>query len=96
MSVGLTYKSVSITPSTTDTVKSKKLGEIFDHSPVNLMVACTSLILSRNDFNLFSPCSHKKNMSSIYRHHKYGLYSREKTCLSTKKLYKQKTTNIIT
>ena len=27
------------------------------------------------DFNLFSPCSHKKNMLSISRHHKYGLYS---------------------
>ena len=53
MSVGLTYKSVSITPSTTDTVKPKKLGEVFDHSAVNLMVGCTTLILSRNDFNLF-------------------------------------------
>ena len=39
------------------------------------MVGCTLLILSINDFDLFSPCSHKKNMSSIYRHHKYGLYS---------------------
>ena len=33
------------------------------------MVGCTLLILSRKDFNLFPPCFHKKNMSSIYRHH---------------------------
>ena len=39
------------------------------------MVGCTLLILSKNDFDLLSPCSHKKNMSSMYRHHKYGLYS---------------------
>ena len=26
-------------------------------------------------FNLFSPCSNKKNMSSMYLHHKYSLYS---------------------
>ena len=54
---------------------SKKLIEVYDHSAVNLTVGCTLLILSRNDFNLFSPCSHEKNMSSIYRHHKYGSYS---------------------
>ena len=67
LSVGLTYKSVYIPPSTRDTVTSKKLIEVFDHSAVSLMVGCTSLILARNNFNLFSPCSHKKNVSSIYR-----------------------------
>ena len=70
----LNYKSVSITPSTRDTVTFKKLIEVFDLSAVNLMVGCTLLILSTNGFNLFSPCSHKKNMSSIYLHHKHGLY----------------------
>ena len=53
---------------------SKKLIEVFDHSVVNFMVGCTLLILSINDFNLFSPYSHQKNMSSMYLHHKYGLY----------------------
>ena len=75
LSVGLTYKSVSITPSVRDAVTSKKLIKVFDHSAVNFMVGCTSLILLVNDFSLFSPCSHKKNMSSMYLHHKYGLYS---------------------
>ena len=54
---------------------SKKLIEIFDHSAVNFMVGCALLILSINDFDLFSPYSHQKNMSSMYLHHKYGLYS---------------------
>ena len=54
---------------------SKKLMEVFDHSAINFMVGCTILILSINDFNLFSPCSYKKNMSSVYLHHKYSLYS---------------------
>ena len=49
--------------------------EVFDHSAVNFMIGCALLILSINDFNLFSPCFHKKNMSSICLHHKYGLYS---------------------
>ena len=75
MTVGLTNKSVSITPSIRDTVTSKKLIEVFDHSAVNFMVGCALLILSINDFNLFSPCSHKKNKSSMYLHHKYRLYS---------------------
>ena len=38
LSVGLTYQSVSITPSTRDTVTSKKTIEVFDHSAVNLMI----------------------------------------------------------
>ena len=38
LSVGLTYQSVSITPSTRDTVTSKKTVEVFDHSAVNLMI----------------------------------------------------------
>ena len=54
---------------------SKKSIEVFDHSTVNFLVGFTLLILSINDFNLFSPCSHKKNVSSMYLHHKYGLYS---------------------
>ena len=54
---------------------SKKLIEVFDHLAVNFMVGCTLLILSINDFNLFSPCSHKKNMSPMYLHDKYDLYS---------------------
>ena len=54
---------------------SKKLIEVFDHSTVNFMVGCTLLILSTNDIHLFSPCSHKQNMSSMHLHHKYGLYS---------------------
>ena len=83
MSVGLTDKSVSITPSMRDTVTSKKLIEVFNHSVLNFMVGCTLLILSINDFNLFSPCSHKKNMSSIYLHHKYGLYSDSSTISSS-------------
>ena len=53
---------------------SKKLIEVFDHSAVNLMVGCALLILSINNLSLSSPCSLKKNMSSLYRHHKYGLY----------------------
>ena len=53
---------------------SKKLIEVFDHSAVNLMVGRALLILSINNFNLSSPCFLKKNMSSLYRHHKYGLY----------------------
>ena len=72
MSVTLTYKSVSITLSIRNTVTSKKLIEVFDHSAVSLMVGCTLLILSVNDFNLFSPCFHMKNISSMSRH---GLYS---------------------
>ena len=40
-----------------------------DHAAVNLMVACPLLILSINDFNLFSPGFQKKNMSSMHRHH---------------------------
>ena len=36
------------------------------------MVGCTLLILSIKNFNLFS---HKKIMSSMYLHRKYGLYS---------------------
>ena len=75
LSVSLTYKSVSITPSTRDTVTSKNLIEVFDFSAVNLMLGCTLLILSINDFNLFSPCSHKKNISSMYLHYRYCLYS---------------------
>ena len=75
MSVALTYKSVSITLSIRNTVTSKKLIEVFDHSAVSLMVGCTLLILSVNEFNLFSPCFHKKNISSMFRHDKYGLYS---------------------
>ena len=71
----LTYKSVSITPSIRDTVTSKKLIEVFDHSAVNFMVGCTLLILSINDFNAFLPSSHQKNMSPMYLHHKYVLYS---------------------
>ena len=55
--VGLTFKSASSTPSIRDTVTSNKLIEHFDHSAVNLMVACTLLILLINDFNLFLPCS---------------------------------------
>ena len=54
---------------------SKKLIEVFHHSAVKFMVGCTLLILSINDFNLFSPCSHRKNMSSMYLHYKDGLYS---------------------
>ena len=38
------------------------------------MVVSAFSILSINNFNLFSPCSHKKHMSSMYRHHRYGLY----------------------
>ena len=41
MSVALTYKSVSITLSIRNTVTSKKLIEVFDHSAVSLMVGCT-------------------------------------------------------
>ena len=48
LSVNLTYKSVSITSSIRDTVTSKKLIEVFDHSAVNFMVLCTLLILSIN------------------------------------------------
>ena len=54
---------------------SKKLIEVFDQSTVNLMGGWALLILSINDFNSFSPCSHQKNMSSMYLHHKYGLNS---------------------
>ena len=54
---------------------SRKLMEVFDHSVVNFMVGCALLILSINDLNLFSPCSHQKNMSSMYLLHKYGLHS---------------------
>ena len=32
-------------------------------------------ILWINCFNLFSPCFHKKNMSPMYLHHKYGFHS---------------------
>ena len=53
---------------------SKKTTKVFDHSAVNLMVVSAFLILSINNFNLFSPCSHKKNMSSMCHHHRYGLY----------------------
>ena len=52
LSAGLTYKSVSINSSVRDTVTSKKLIEISDHSAVNFMVRCTLLILTINDFNL--------------------------------------------
>ena len=31
--------------------------------------------MSINGFTLFSSCSHNKNMSSVYLHHKYSLYS---------------------
>ena len=58
-----------------DTVTSKKLIEVFDHTVVNLMVVRTLLTLSINNFNLFSPGSHKKNMSSMYHYHECGLYS---------------------
>ena len=75
LSVSLTYKSVAITPSIRDTLTSKKLIEVFDFSAVNLMLGCTLLILSINDFNLFSPCSHKKNILSMYLHYRYCLYS---------------------
>ena len=51
---------------------SKKLIEIFDHSAVNFMVRYTLLIWTINDFNLIF---HKKNILSMYLHHKYGLYS---------------------
>ena len=51
---------------------SKKLIEVFDHLAVNFMVGCTLLILSIKNVNLFL---HKRNMSSIYLHRKYGLYS---------------------
>ena len=39
------------------------------------MVGCTLLILSINDFNLFLPCSHRKNLSTMYLHHKYVLHT---------------------
>ena len=39
------------------------------------MVEYTLLILSIKYFTLFPPVSHKKNMSSMYLHHKYGLNS---------------------
>ena len=68
-------KSLFITLSIRDTATSKKLIEVFDHSSVTFMVGCTLSILSMNDVNLSSPCSHKKNMLSVYHHHKYGLYS---------------------
>ena len=69
------YKSVSIASSIRDAVASKKLIEVFDHSAGNSKVGCALLIFSINDFNLFSSCSHKKNMLSMYLHHKYGLCS---------------------
>ena len=58
-----------------DAVISKKLIELFVHSTVNMMVGCTLLILSINDFNLPLPCFHRKNLSTVYLHHKYGLHS---------------------
>ena len=66
LSVGFTGKSVCIIHSVRDTVTSKKLTKIFDHSALKFMVGWTLLILSMNDFNLFAPCSCKKNMSSMY------------------------------
>ena len=51
---------------------SKKLKKVFDHLAVNFIVGCTLLVLSIKKFNLFS---HKKIMSSMYLHRKYGLYS---------------------
>ena len=39
------------------------------------MVGYTLLILSIYSFNLLSPCSLQKNMSSMHFHHKYGLHS---------------------
>ena len=39
------------------------------------MVGFTLLILSIKYFTLFPPASHKKNMSSMYLHHKCGLNS---------------------
>ena len=63
LSVGLTYNSVSITPFVRDTVTSTKFVEVSDHPAVNFMVGCTLLILCKNDFDLFSSYSHKKNMS---------------------------------
>ena len=39
------------------------------------MVGCTLLILPIKYFTLFPPASDKKNMSSMYLHHKYGLNS---------------------
>ena len=49
--------------------------KVFDHSAVNFIIRCTSLILWINYFDLFSPCSHKKNKSSMNLHHKYDIYS---------------------
>ena len=72
--VGLTCKSVSVTPFIRDTVKSKKLIKILDHPAANFTVRLTLLILSINDFKIFSPYSHQKNMSSMYNHHKYAQY----------------------
>ena len=54
LSVGLTYKSVSVNSSIRDTVTSKKLIEVCDHLAVNFMEGCTLLILSIKNFNLFS------------------------------------------
>ena len=65
LSVDLTRKSVSIISSIRDTVLSKKFIEFFDYSVVNFMVGCMLIVFSINDFNLFSPCSHNKNMSSM-------------------------------
>ena len=72
LSVGLTYKSVSVNSSIRDTVTSKKLIEVCDHLAVNFMEGCTLLILSIKNFNLFS---YEKIMSSLYLHQKHGLYS---------------------
>ena len=72
--VGLKNNSVSIIPSVRDTVSSKILIEAFDHFALTFMVGCTLLIFAVNDFDLFSTCSHNKNMSPIYLHNKYGFY----------------------
>ena len=59
----LTYKSVSTTTTLIrDAVTSKKLIEVFDYSAANFTVGCTLLLLAINAANLFSTCSHKKNM----------------------------------
>ena len=45
MSVGLTYRSVSIMPYGTDTIASRKFIDVFDKSAMDFIIRCILLML---------------------------------------------------
>ena len=84
MSVGLEYKSVWMTPSSNETLVSKKAIVFGDQFAVNFMDGWQVLRWFRNNSSCEIPCVQMANTSSMYRHQTSGCNGWDKSCVCSK------------